>query len=122
MSSRTARARASADLDRLAAEIDALPFSPEIEQATSCLILGAAAVGFGGTDEQVENGAQLAIAGLHLTRLARVGLGQDPGPMPPRLAPAPKRSRRTPHYYPGPTADSEWPIPPAGTQTPGGTP
>lgn len=119
---RIARAGARRHLERLANEIDALPPSaPEIEQAMSCLMLGAGAVELGETREQIANSSQLAIAGLHLTRRARVKLGIAPGPSVPRLTPGPKKTRHTPHYYPGrmstgadrlgQTADSEWPIP-----------
>ena len=109
---RAARAGARERLDRLADEIDGLPPSaPGAEHAMTCLVLGASAVESGETVEQIENGDQLAIAGLHLTHAARIASRLDPGPAPPRLSPAPTRSRRAPHYYPGPTADSEWPIP-----------
>src|SRR4051794_13174073 len=94
---RAAQADARGHLERLADEIDALPSSaPDLEQAMSCLLLGAGAVEFGDTIEQVRNGAQLAIAGLYLTRGARVVLGIVPGPQPPPPAPAPKKSRQTP--------------------------
>lgn len=114
---RDARAGARSRLDQLAAEIDALPpAAVEHEQAISCLLLGASVVERGASLEEIENGDQLAIAGLHLTRAARADAGLDPGPAPPRLTPAPKSSRRTPHYFPGSqaagtTADAEWPIP-----------
>lgn len=114
---RAARAGARSRLDRLATEIHALPpLAAEQGQAMNCLLLGASAVERGDSLEQIENGDQLAIAGLHLTRAARISAGQAPGPTPPRLTPAPKRSRRAQHHYPGAgnlgaTADAEWPIP-----------
>ena len=104
-------------LEQLADEIDAFPPSATgIAQAMDCLVLGAGAVEMGETVGQIAGGGQLVVAGLHLTHRIRTEMGLDPGPEPPALKPAPKRSRRTPHYYPGPrglgrTADAEWPIP-----------
>ncbi len=114
---RSARRGARRRLEQLADEIDALPPSATaIAQAMDCLMLGAGVVEMGETVEQIAGGGQLAIAGLHLTRRMRTEMGLDPGPEAPALKPAPKRSRRTPHFYPGArglgwTADAEWPIP-----------